>query len=40
MSTIKVAKEVGLGNFSVINVHPNVKKVFKIAGFDKQISIT
>ena len=37
---LRAAKEVGLGNFSVINVHPNVKKVFKIAGFDKQISIT
>ncbi|NQT33323.1 MAG: STAS domain-containing protein [Candidatus Omnitrophica bacterium] len=37
---LKVAKEVGPENFSVINVHPNVKKVFKIAGFDKQISIT
>lgn len=37
---LKVAKEVGPGNFSVINVHPNVKKVFKIAGFDKQMSIT
>ena len=37
---LKVAKEVGTGNFSVINVHPNVKKVFKIAGFDKEISIT
>ena len=37
---LKATKEVGSGNFSVINVHPNVKKVFKIAGFDKQISIT
>lgn len=37
---IKVFKEVGPGNFSVINVQPNVKKVFKIAGFDKQIPIT
>lgn len=37
---LKIAKEVGTGNFSVINVHPNVKKVFKIAGFDKQMSIT
>ena len=27
---LKVAKEVGLGNFSVINVHPNVKKVWWI----------
>ncbi|MDP8298543.1 MAG: STAS domain-containing protein [Candidatus Tantalella remota] len=37
---LRVAKEVGPGNLSVINVHPNVKKVFKIAGFDKQLSIT
>ena len=37
---LKVAKEVSPENFSVINVHPNVKRVFKIAGFDKQISIT
>jgi len=37
---LKVVKEVGPRNFSVINVHPNVKKVFKIAGFDKQLSIT
>jgi anti-anti-sigma factor len=37
---LRVAKEVGPGNLSVINVHPNVKKVFKIAGFDKQLKIT
>jgi anti-sigma B factor antagonist len=37
---LKVAKEVGPGNFSVINVHPSVKKVFKIAGFDKELSIS
>jgi len=37
---LKVGKEVGFDNFTVVNVHPNVKKVFKIAGFDKQISIT
>lgn len=36
---LRVVKEVGPGNFSVINVHPNVKKVFKIAGFDREISI-
>jgi anti-anti-sigma factor len=37
---LRLAKEVGLSNFSIINVRPNVKKVFKIAGFDKQIRIT
>jgi len=37
---LRIAKEVGTGNFSIINVHPNVKKVFKIAGFDKQLTIT
>jgi len=37
---LKVSKEIGFPNFTVINVQPNVKKVFKIAGFDKQISIT
>ncbi len=37
---LRAVKEVGANNFSVINVHPNVKKVFKIAGFDKQISIS
>ena len=37
---LRVVKEVGPGNLSIINVHPNVKKVFKIAGFDSQITIT
>ena len=36
---IRVAKEVGSGNFSVINVTPNIKKVFKIAGLDKQLNL-
>ena len=36
---IKVAKEVGTENFSLINVSPFVKKVFKIAGLDNQIKI-
>ena len=27
-------KQLGADNFSVINVHPNVKKVFKIAKMD------
>ena len=37
---LRVAKKVGTENFSIINVHPNVKKVFKIAKFDKQLTIT
>ncbi len=37
---LRVAKEVGPANFSIMNVHPNVKKVFKIAGFDRQLTIT
>jgi anti-anti-sigma factor len=37
---LRTAKEVGSGNFSIVNVQPNVKKVFKIAGFDKQLTIT
>jgi anti-anti-sigma factor len=35
---IKVIKERGQGNFSVINVEPLIKKVFKIAGLDVIIS--
>ncbi|MHC1738613.1 MAG: STAS domain-containing protein [Ignavibacteriaceae bacterium] len=34
-----VAKEVGSVNLKVINSSPNVKKVFKIAGFDHLMSI-
>jgi anti-anti-sigma factor len=36
---IRIAKEVGPGNFSIINVKPNVKKVFKISGLDRQMTI-
>jgi len=36
---IQVAKEVDTENFSIINLHPNVKKVFMLAGLDKQINI-
>ena len=37
---IGVLKEAGAQNFSIINVHPDVKKVFKIARLDERITIT
>jgi anti-anti-sigma factor len=37
---LRVVKQTGPENFSAINTTPNVKKVFKIAGFDKQINIS
>jgi anti-sigma B factor antagonist len=36
---IKIYKKKGPENFSLINVRPNVKKVFKITGLDKLINI-
>lgn len=33
------AKEVGGDNFSIVNVHPLVKKVLKLSAFDKMFSI-
>jgi len=36
---LQVSRKVGIENLSIINVHPNVKRVFKIAGFDKQITV-
>ncbi|MGB2705998.1 MAG: STAS domain-containing protein [Candidatus Omnitrophota bacterium] len=36
---IQISKEVGSGNFTLRNVHPNVKKVFKIAKMDKLMNI-
>ena len=36
---IRAFKECGGENFSLINMHPNIKKVFKISGLDKQITI-
>ena len=36
---LRVVQNVGKDNFSIINLHPNVKRVFKIAGFDRQINI-
>jgi anti-anti-sigma factor len=35
----KIFKQMGANNFSVINVSPDVKKVFKITGFDKCMNI-
>jgi len=35
-----VAKEVGSTNLKVVNSLPNVKKVFKIAGFDQLMDIS
>ena len=36
---LRIFREVGAQNFSIINVQPNVKKVFKIAGLDKMMTI-
>lgn len=36
---LRAAKEVKSEEFSLINVSPSVKKVFKIAGFDRQLTI-
>jgi len=33
---LKAAQQVGPGNFSIVQVSPEIKKVFKIAGFDQQ----
>lgn len=30
-----VSQKAGAGNFAVINIQPQIKKVFKIAGLDK-----
>ncbi|HJO95166.1 MAG TPA: STAS domain-containing protein [Victivallales bacterium] len=35
----KVSYKVGTENFSITNVEPSVKKVFKIAGLDKKLNI-
>jgi len=37
---IMMAKDIGASNFRIINTTPNVKKVFKIAGFDQMIEIS
>jgi len=36
---LKAAQAVGAGNFEMVNVSPEVKKVFKIAGLDGKLSI-
>ncbi len=36
---MRVVKDVGKERFSIIHVHPAVKKVFKIAGFDREMNI-
>jgi len=36
---IQVPKLIGSENFSLINVSPHVRKVFKLAGFDKHLNI-
>jgi anti-anti-sigma factor len=37
---LSVMKEPGIESFALINVRPNVKKVFKISGIDNLIAIT
>lgn len=37
---MRILKEVGRENFSLINVNPNVKKVFKISCLDKYFAIS
>ncbi|NQT89965.1 MAG: STAS domain-containing protein [Candidatus Omnitrophica bacterium] len=36
---LRASKALGAGNLSIINLHPNVKKVLKIADLDKQVTI-
>ena len=36
---IHVPKSIGSENFSLINISPHVKKVFKLSGFDKHLNI-
>ena len=36
---IHVPKSIGSEKFSLINVSPHVKKVFKLSGFDKHLNI-
>ncbi len=36
---IRACKTVGAERFSLVHVCPEIKKVFKIAGFDRQINI-
>ena len=34
------SKEPGIESFLLVNVQPNVKKVFKIAGIDQHLTVT
>jgi len=36
---IRASRTLGSGNLSIINLHPSVKKVFKISGIDTQLII-
>jgi len=36
---LRVVKEVGTKNLSITNAQPNVKKVFMMAGFNREINI-
>lgn len=36
---LQTYQEIDSENFSIVNLSPHVKKVFKIAGFDKEIKI-
>jgi anti-anti-sigma factor len=36
---LTVLQKVGPAQFTVVNIQPAVKKVFKIAGFDKQVRL-
>jgi anti-anti-sigma factor len=36
---MRILKDAGKENFTLVNVHPNIKKVFKISGLDKYIAI-
>ena len=36
---LQVYKQMGANRFQVINLSPDVKKVFKIAGLDQQLNI-
>jgi anti-anti-sigma factor len=36
---LTVLQKVSAEKFAVVNIQPSVKKVFKIAGFDKQVKL-
>ncbi len=37
---VQVVQSAGTANFALADVHPEIKKVFKIAGLDRQIRIS